>query len=512
MSLPHHRITAACSQSQSSSPVPPSPGRASDPAAENGPAPRPPARAHGRQIAIGVVRILAARGLSISLSLVAWALVARALGPSPLGMIQFLIAIFAYVAFIGDPGLTTLGTREYVQAPRPAKTVSSVTGTRLLLATLTVLFCLVAAALIPGTSDQRLAFIVLSVGQIAFAANFKWVLRSQQRSSSLAVIEVAQAIAFLVTAVVLVHGPGDLVPAALVATVGPWTEAVLSFLLTAPRQWDMPHIGAETIGLLRRGLPLGVATLAIAIYYGVDTVLLGVFRTSKEVGWYTSAYSLVLPWLTLASVVGWLAMPKLAELWVKDEGATPALLRDLSRGMLLIAVPLATGTTVFAPLLIRTIYGNSFAEAALPLSILIWSTVTVYANAPFGFLMLARRQDRRYMQVGVTGAIFNILSNFVFIPTLGILGASMTTMATEILVFSSIIWITREQSLAPLLAALRTAVPVALITGLAAFPVRNLLIGLPIALAVYVASALLIGGIRGRALGSLLREASATVR
>lgn len=460
-----------------------------------------PQPAHGRNIAVGVARIAVARIASLGLSFVGWAIVARALGPSPLGTLQFVIALFSYVAYVGDPGLTTLGTREFVQSSRPYAIVSTILGARLLLAALATVGVVALSWVLDVPEAERLAVAILASGQLALAVNLKWVLRSQQRSAALAMIEASQAVAFAGLAVLIVHGPDSLIPAAVAVVAGPWVEAVLSLAFAMGRRWRWPTLTREAFTTVRRALPLGVATFSIAIYYGADTVLLGLYRSTAEVGWYGSAYRLVLPWLQLASIVGWLAMPKIAEMYARERSEVPQLLSGLSRAMLLVAMPLAVSTMAFAPHIVTLAFGDSFAESALPLSMLIWSTVTVYGNAPFGFLMLARRQDRRYMLIGIAGAFVNIVTNLVAIPTFGMVGAAMTTLTTELLVFGAIIWATRDMALPPLLTALRYAIPVSAATGLVAFATRESLWGVPVTLAIYAAaliatSAVPIGSIR----------------
>ena len=441
-------------------------------------------------------RIGAARLVSLGLSFVGWALIARALGPSPLGVLQFAIAVFSYVAYVGDPGLTTLGTREFILSARSAGIVSTIVGARLLLAA-------VASVAVAGASwalglgeSERLVIVVLASGQMALALNMKWVLRSQQRSAALALIEASQAVAFVALAFLLVRGPDSVLTAAVAVVAGPWVEATLSLAFTLKREWTWPSLDQRTWTTVRRALPLGVAAFSIAVYYGVDTVLLGVFRSSAEVGWYASAYRLVLPWLQLASIVGWLAMPKIAEMRLHEPDAVPALLRDLARAMLLVALPLSVATTILAPHIVLLAFGDSFAESAGPLSLLIWSTVTVYGNAPFGFLMLARRQDRRYMVIAIAGAVLNLASNLFVIPAFGMVGAASTTLATELFVFTAIIWSTKDMSVDPLAAALRAAAPVAVLTGLAAFVTRESLWSIPITVTAYVAALLVTRAVR----------------
>jgi O-antigen/teichoic acid export membrane protein len=188
-------------------------------------------------------------------------------------------------------------------------------------------------------------------------------------------------------------------------------------------------------------------------------------------------------------------MPRLAELVRDRPEAVHDLLRQLSHAMFLVALPLAAACSLTAPILVDTVFGDAYQSAALPLTILIWTTVTVYGNAPFGFLMLARSQDRAYMLTAIAGATVNVGLNVAIIPVFGLVGAAATSVVTEVLVFGLIVYATRDRSLDVLASSLRVAGPVAFITAVAIFPVRESLLAVPVGAAAYAGAMLMTGAV-----------------
>jgi O-antigen/teichoic acid export membrane protein len=158
---------------------------------------------------------------------------------------------------------------------------------------------------------------------------------------------------------------------------------------------------------------------------------------------------------------------------------------NLSKQLILWALPLAAGGSLVAEPIIRTVYGPDFAQSAVPFRILVWSLVTVYGNAAFAFLLLARDGDRRYLFATTAGASLNVGLNLVVIPIAGMFGAALTTIASEITVFGLIVWWTRDVSRTAVSAALRMAIVPTVAMSLLVWPVRESIVAVPVGVVVY---------------------------
>ncbi|MHB8440053.1 MAG: oligosaccharide flippase family protein, partial [Acidimicrobiales bacterium] len=237
---------------------------------------------------------------------------------------------------------------------------------------------------------------------------------------------------------------------------------------------------------MRRVAPLGVALVATTLYYSADSVLIGLFKGSTEVGYYSAAYRVVFACLTIPVVVHGVLLPVVSRLHQSGAPALGATLQGASRGLVWIALPIAVGATMAGETIATSIFGRSYASSALALRLLIWSCVTVSSNAPFAVLLLARRQDRAYMVITLCGAGVNLAANLIMIPAFGLVGAAITTLIAEGTVLLAILWLTRDVSLNMITQSYRRAIPPALIMALALIPVRSSVIAVPVGVAVYL--------------------------
>ncbi len=171
---------------------------------------------------------------------------------------------------------------------------------------------------------------------------------------------------------------------------------------------------------------------------------------------------------------------------------------DLSRHLILVGLPIAFGGALLAEPIITTVYGASFLPAAGPFQILVWSVATVYANAAFAFLLLARHGDMHYLGAVAAGAILNVGANLVVIPVAGMIGAAVTTMGSELAVLGLILWWTRDVSLHAVWEAIRVAAIPTAAMALAIWPVKDSIIGVPIGMAVFALVATVTGAVSVR--------------
>jgi len=447
-----------------------------------------------------VLLIGVARAVSLVLGVVLLSVLARRLGTGGFGTLQFALALMAYPLILVDLGLTTYGLREIARGSPSPDLVRTVVGARLVLLAVTVIVLAAAIVLAPVSAELRAVLVALGLGLPAAALNARWVLQGERRFSRSAVVEVATTGTQLLAVLVLVSGAGDVVPAAVALTLAAWATMIVSVVLAGRWSRFLPAIGRVTPATILRGLPLGAAAIAITVYYSFDTILLGVFRGSEEVAYYAAAYRILLPILALAGAVGTVAIPHLSFLVANDALAAGNEVARLSRQMVLVALPMAVGGALVAEPIIRLVYGPDFAPAVAPFRILVWSVATVYANAAFAFLLLARGGDRRYLMAVGAGALANLGLNLIVIPAAGMIGAALVTIVSEVTVLGLLLWWTRDVARRAFPAALRGALVPTVAMAVVVWPMRDSIVAIPAGALAYGLAATLTGALPVREL------------
>jgi O-antigen/teichoic acid export membrane protein len=145
----------------------------------------------------------------------------------------------------------------------------------------------------------------------------------------------------------------------------------------------------------------------------------------EQAGIYAVAVGLSKLLVVFPSVTGMLVLPHISRLG-EFEHRRAVVLKALAV-VAIVTIPVAAVLALFAGLIVRLMYGQAFAAAALPLMLLlpgivIWSLESVWRK-----LLVSDGYDPRVTVAwGITAAV-NIGLNLVMIPRLGGVGAALAS-------------------------------------------------------------------------------------
>ncbi|MDP2750367.1 MAG: polysaccharide biosynthesis C-terminal domain-containing protein, partial [Nanoarchaeota archaeon] len=101
------------------------------------------------------------------------------------------------------------------------------------------------------------------------------------------------------------------------------------------------------------------------------------------------------------------------------------------RYMLLLAFPLALGTTLLSERIIQLVYGADYISSAVALSLLIWTTLFVFIGLINAAALIASGQQRFLAKLSLGLLVINAILNFFLIPEYGFIGASFASMLAQ---------------------------------------------------------------------------------
>lgn len=159
-----------------------------------------------------------------------------------------------------------------------------------------------------------------------------------------------------------------------------------------------------------------------------DTIFIGIFKSSADVGVYNVAYviasALMIFWMSFGDIF----YPIISELYAKK--AKDSIRKNfeiVSRWIFIIAFPIFIIVLVFSSPIISLIFGQDYNQAVLPLSILIigYFFITIFGLAEQGL-----RTFKKTKFLGILTLIIflmNVALNILLIPIYGIIGAAIAT-------------------------------------------------------------------------------------
>ena len=198
---------------------------------------------------------------------------------------------------------------------------------------------------------------------------------------------------------------------------------------------------------LPHAIPLGIAAIFILIYFRTDSVMIESMLGEIESGQYGLAFRFLEAFTLLPAVMVAALLPRFSQLYGRrDKAKLGTLLRQSSLAVFGSAVVLALATSLLSDWIVAYLAEGELAQkSSEALRILIWAFPFAALGYILSSVLTAMNDQKRLAYVlGIT-AILNLIANYLLIPSMGIVGACVATLATQLIL--SLILFARYRSL-----------------------------------------------------------------
>lgn len=389
-----------------------------------------------KKLAFNTTVQLVGKILSTVLGLAAIAMLGRYLGPEQFGWYTTAITFLQFAGILVDFGLIPV-TAQMLGEGRHKQEVllPNLLGYRFVTAGAFFLLAPLASLLFPYPPLVKWAIALMAISFVATALNQVLTGFYQYRLRMHIVVlgEVAGRIALVVaTWLLITFGAGFLPLMAAVAGA----SLVFTSVLWWQAQREQPA-GLAFSGPIWREVTLKMWPIAVSIIFNVvylkgDTLLLSVFRSQTEVGWYGAAYRVIDILSQLAMMIMGVMLPLLAASWAKrNEREFSEQYQQSFNVLMLIGIPIAVGASLLAPRVLTIVFGPEFAPAGPMLGLLSWAVLGVFVGAVFGHAAVAINRQKATMWIYISNAILTLAGYLWAIPRFGWLGAATLTVFSE---------------------------------------------------------------------------------
>jgi O-antigen/teichoic acid export membrane protein len=211
-------------------------------------------------------------------------------------------------------------------------------------------------------------------------------------------------------------------------------SALIIFLLVYKMMGSFSLRGSikEAFKVVREAAPLGAAAILTTIYYRSVFLLLSFIKGDEVVGYYNSAYALVMGLLVVPATFSSTLLPRMSDYFRNDPERLDNLYRTGFKYMFYFGISVAVGATILAGPIYQLVYPESYKPGAAVLQILIWALALMFVNALQGAHLVARNLKKQLMYFTLGGAVVNIALNLILIPSYSFTGAAVGSVASEI--------------------------------------------------------------------------------
>lgn len=184
--------------------------------------------------------------------------------------------------------------------------------------------------------------------------------------------------------------------------------------------------------LCKKVWPLAIIFILGALYFRIDLMMLEIMKGDKAAGIYSAAYKLIEFLSIVPGTICVAALPGLSADYCKNIGTFRA---NSVRSLLFLGTGgIGTGLFLylFAKQIILHLYGPLFFESIICLSILSGAVFFLFINGYLAYIAIAMNNERGMALILFISTILNVLFNYYLIPKYSYIGASLSTLLSEI--------------------------------------------------------------------------------
>lgn len=377
-----------------------------------------------------------------SIGVFSTAYLARTILPDGYGVIGFAIALIYYFSNIIIFGGDTIATRDVsLNRNKFSLYFTNIISFRIVVTILLViiLFPLISFISKDIRSEYVIKIILLSLFLNTFSTNFLY--QAIERMEIIAISNLLRSLLLLSGYLLFVNNSDDVYAAAWVFTISSVSVSLAMFLFTHFTISKFRYkIKFSLIGyLLKESYPLFISSIAIAVYYNLDIIMLSYLKTDFDVGIYNAAYRIFLVGVLPINFILQSFFPQLSRIYNLDDRGFWFIMNKYAFSQFFLGVSASIIIYVLSGVGINLIFGHEYISASIALKILALNISVVSVNVLFGNPLTAWGKQKQYSFVIVAGALANVFLNFILIPKYSFNGAALATLLSEFIVFVGVL-------------------------------------------------------------------------
>lgn len=363
----------------------------------------------------------------------------RVVGEANFGALNIALAIVGYLVVLTDYGFNITATQEVSLNRTNPKKLSEifthVIFTKLVLAAVGFLLLLLVVQIPVFKSEQ--VVILLTFGMVVGNALFPiWFFQGMENMRFITIFNMGARLLYTILIFTLIKEAADYKIVPLLNSLAAILAGAVAFLFVFLRyKLKLIRLDFSIIkNYFKHGWNVFISSFAVSLYINNNIVILGLFGTKEQVGYYAIAEKLLMVGRQAMNIVFQVIYPRTVKLITDNFIKAKVFLQNWTKYIAVIGVGIGIGLFAFARPITIIFAGSDNSEIILLLRMLAFVPLIVGLNIPIFQLMLARNMASAYRPLLLGGAALNIVLNFALAPLLFQNGTAIALIITEIFI------------------------------------------------------------------------------
>ena len=363
--------------------------------------------------------------------------ITRVLGAENLGEVNLANSISAMFVLIIAFGIPLYGVREIAKVKDDSYKLSKVFSELFILRCIltfigSVIFILVII-LTPRFHTNISLYVAMLINLIFYAFSVDWFYQGLEKYHYLTIRNLLFKIVMFILTIILVKNTNDYIKYAYIQVFSLGIFNIINliksfkFVKFKKRKLDLVvHIKALKFFFL--------GALVTSIYTTFDQVLIGFMLKAKYLAFYSRGRQVISMALTATLALSTVLMPRISFFYENNKKQFYKMVNKSINCILLITIPLFVGIMLLSKEVMLFFGGNEFIEGRFVISILsiviILDSIYVWATNQ---ILIPSGNEKKSFKIQVIMAICSLTFNIVFINLIGVEGAAVSFVFTELI-------------------------------------------------------------------------------
>lgn len=379
--------------------------------------------------------IIGCKILQSVFALIVSMLTARYLGPSNFGLINYAASIAAFFLPIAQLGINNVLVQEFVNTPEEE---GKILGTSLFSTFLSSLACIVGIVSFVSIANSNEPITILVCALYSIMIIFQvleltqYWFQAKYLSKYTSIVALFAYIVISAYKIFLLVTNKDIYWFAISNALDYMLIAVAMLIIYKKLGGRKLSISFDVFKrLFSKSKHYIVTGLMITVFAQTDKIMLKLMVGDEETGFYSAAfYCAGITAFVFAAIIDSMR-PLIFENFKKSLEKFEHSVVTLFSIIIGLSLLQSIVMSVFSGLIIYILYGADYMVAAPILALVVWYTPFSYIGSVRNIWVLAENKQKYLWILNLSGAVMNVILNFIFIPIWGGAGAALASLITQ---------------------------------------------------------------------------------
>lgn len=375
-------------------------------------------------------------GLNLLFPLLTAPYVSRILGASNLGKVNFATVIVNWFILFAVFGTATYGVREVARVRDDSEQLNGIFSEifiiNAVLSLVIAVLYVVAAFNIEKFNVDLPLYLIMGLSIILNIFAIDWFYQGIEEYRFITIRSAILKFISLICIFLFVKQADHYVIFGLISVMATSLSGLLNYLYSR----KFVRLKFKNIKPLRHLRSLSVFffhTFVVNIYINLDQVLLGFLIDTKAVAFMNRSRNIVTMAISVSTAITNVTLPRASYYRENDQKKFRKLMSEVPNYILWITIPMMVGCICLASNIMYILGGAEFLEARILLQVL---APTIICSPISGYLqyqvLVASGREKIGLYCAIITSGLSLALNLLLIPTIGLLGAGIVQVLSEI--------------------------------------------------------------------------------